>query len=186
MKRTFYLLIGLSFAWVGCLTALAGANQTNATTPVRIGIYDSRAIAYAHFWSEASQKKRADLIAAAKAAKQSGDTNKFKAFDANLSNEQAKVHRQVFSTAPVDDALATIKNEIAAIQKLAGVSVLISKWDKATLKQYEKAESIDVTDKLVRSFITPTEKQLKNIEVLRKGEPLSLEKCNEMIRKGEL
>ena len=179
-------MVGLSFAWMSCCTAFADANETNATAPVRVGIYDSRAVAYAYFWSEASQKKRADLIAAAKAAKQSGDTNKFKAFDTSLSNEQAKVHRQVFSTAPVDDALATIKNEIAAIQKQAGVSVLVSKWDKAALKQYERAEKVDVTDKLVRSFISPTEKQLKNIEVLLKGEPMSLEKCNEMIRKGEL
>ena len=125
-------------------------------------------------------------VAVSKAAKQSGDTNKFKAFDTSLSNEQAKVHRQVFSTAPVDDALAAIKNEISAIQKQVSVTVLVSKWDNAALKQYEKAEKVDVTDKLVRSFISPTEKQLKNIEVLLKGEPMSLEKCNEMIRKGEL
>jgi hypothetical protein len=85
----------------------------------------------------------------------------------------------------VDDALAAIKDRIPEIEKQAGVTALVSKWDEPMLKQYRDAEKVDVTDRLVRGF-NPTEKQLKVIADLQKKKPLSLEKCDELIRKGEI
>jgi hypothetical protein len=165
--------------------AAASASETN-TSQARIGVYDSRAVAYAHFWSASYQTKLNHLMASAKAAKQSGDTNSFGAKSEALRSAQENSHRQVFSTAPVDDALAAIKDRIPEIKKQAGVSVLVSKWDEKALKENSKAEQVDVTDQLVREFIQPTEKQLKVIESLRKAEPLPLEKCDELIRDGKI
>jgi len=53
------------------------------------------------------------------------------------------------------------------------------------LKKYPNAEQVDVTGQLVRGF-KPTEKQLKMITDLQKKKPLSLEQCDELIRKGEI
>ena len=179
-----------SLAWSGLLAlgffiSASADGQTNAA-PSSIGIYDSRAVAYAHFVSEPCQKKLRERMAAARAAKQAGDDAKFKESDAALRAEQDQIHRQAFSTAPVDDVMAAIKDRIPEIQKQAGVSALVSKWDEKTLLKYKDASRVDVTDRLVREFIQPTEQQLKTISDLEKSEPLSLEKCEELIRKGQI
>jgi 1,2-phenylacetyl-CoA epoxidase PaaB subunit len=171
---------------LGCGTVIAGENETNTAPQVRVGVYDSRAVAYAHFWSDPHQKKQAESVAAARAAKQSGDTNEFQKYATAFRDEQANMHRQVFSIAPADAAMAAIHERIPEIEKQASVSALVSKWDESALKQYKNAEKVDVTDQLVREFITPTDKQLKTIESIRKAEPLSLEKCDELIRKCEI
>jgi hypothetical protein len=164
---------------------MAGDGTATNSTPVRIGVYDSRAVAYAHFWNESYQSKLKEQMAAARAAEQAGDTARFKELDATLRQTQDRIHRQGFSTAPADDALAELKGQIPEIEKQAGVTALVSKWDEAALKKYPNAEQVDVTGQLAREF-KPTEKQLKVIADLQKQKPLSLEKCDELIRKGKI
>ena len=77
-------------------------------------------------------------------------------------------------------------SRIPEIEKQAGVTVLVSKWDDQTLKQYQNAEKVDVTDRLVHEFIQPTAQQQKVLSEMQKQEPLPLEKCNELIRKNEI
>jgi hypothetical protein len=186
MKTIFSVLCGLGCWWFsGGTVAMAGDGAVTNAAPVRVGIYDSRAVAFAWFWSAPVQHQLQEQMAAARAAKQAGDTARFKELAAALRAEQDRIHRQGFSTAPVDDALAAIKDRIPEIEKQAGVTALVSKWDEPMLKQYRDAEKVDVTDRLVRGF-NPTEKQLKVIADLQKKKPLSLEKCDELIRKGEI
>jgi hypothetical protein len=85
----------------------------------------------------------------------------------------------------VDDAVAALKAQIPTIEKQTGITALISKWDEQRLKPYRDAEKVDVTDRLVREF-KPTEKQLKMITDFLKQKRLPLEKCNELIRRGEI
>jgi len=177
----FLITIG---SLLGALVTVAAAD-TNNSAPT-IGVYDSRAVAYAHFWSAPNQKKLQEKITAAKAAKQAGDSVKFNELAAALKAQQAENHRQVFSTAPVNEAMETIKDRLPEIQKQAGVSVIISKWDETTLAKYKMATRVDVTDKLVREFIEPDEKQARIISSIEKSKPISLEKCDELIRKGEI
>jgi len=181
--KTLNCLLGTALLLIGLATASA-QDKTNST--VSIGVYDSRAVAYAHFSSPAHQNALQERIAAAKAAKQSGDEAKFKEYSTALQAEQAQIHRQVFSTAPADDAMAAIKERLPEIQKQAGVVALVSKWDEAALSKYKTATRVDVTDQLVREFIQPTEKQSKTIEGIEKSEPLPLEKCNELVREGKI
>jgi hypothetical protein len=112
---------------------MAGDGVVTNSTPVRIGVYDSRAVAYAHFWSGPYQSKLKEQMAAARAAKQAGDTARFKKLDATLRQTQDQLHRQVFSTAPADDALAALKGQIPEIEKQAGVTALVSRWDEQAL-----------------------------------------------------
>ena len=186
MKMMFSVLCGLGCWWFGGGTvAMAGDEAVTNAMPMRIGIYDSRAVAYAHFWSESFQSKLNEQMTAARTAKQAGDTARFKELDTALRQMQDQLHRQVFSTAPADEALAALKGQIPEIEKQAGVTVLVSKWGEAALKKHPHAEPVDVTGQLVREF-KPTEKQLKVIADLQKQKPLSLEKCDELIRKGEI
>jgi hypothetical protein len=177
----FSLIVSL---WIGSFTATLAADTNNV--PPAIGIYDSRAVAYAYFWSAPCQKQQREKVSAAQAARKAGDVAKLKEYDAAFRAQQAELHRMVFSTAPATTAMDAIKERIPEIQKLAGVSALISKWDEPSLKKFPGAARVDITDKLVREFIQPDEKQTKMILSIEKSEPMSLEKCDELIRKGEI
>jgi len=161
------LLLGFSLlAGAG----LEAADQTNAA-PQRVGVYDSRAIAYACFWTTNYQNQLNEKAQAAKAARAAGDPALADRLENNLAHEQEKIHQQVFGTARPTDALAALESRLPKLEKQAGVSVLISKWDPR-LDQYKAAEQVDVTDLLVREF-NPSEKQLKVIAGIRSKPPTS-------------
>ena len=165
-------------------TASAGEATTNAPVE-RIGVYDSRVVAYAHFCSDAYRQKIDDLSRGAKAARAAGDTNRFQKLAATLKQEQERNHLQVFSTASVEDVLAEMKERVAEIQKQAGVSRLVSRWDEATMRQHQGAETVDVTGQLLRDFKLD-EKQKQVIESLKRQQPLPLEQARELMRDGKL
>ena len=83
-----------------------------------------------------------------------------------MKKEQEQNHLQVFSTAPVDQILAEMKERVAVIQKEAGVSRLVSKWDEKSLATHKRAEQVDVTDLLLHEFKL-NEKQLKVVADMR-------------------
>lgn len=184
MKTGTTFISVLAVVLMSLLAMTLRATDTNAA-PERIGIYDSRALAYANFWSEMQQRRIKDLVKTAKEAKAAGQTERFKELDAGLKNEREKNHLQVFSTAPVDELLAGMKERVALVQQEAGVSRLVSKWDEAALKEHKRAEKVEVTDLLLREF-TLNEKQRKVVEDLRKQKPLPIKKAEELMRKGDL
>jgi len=153
------------------ITGKVETPKKNDKTKVRIGIFDSRAVAIAYAYSEWNEVGA--KIAELKKAKAAGDTKKIQELEAWGPAHQAKLHRQGFSTAPVDDILEHIKDKLPQIAKDANVIALVSKWDKKTLKCYKSAELIDVTDLIVAPF-NPKEKQLKAIEQIKKKKPIPL------------
>lgn len=187
MKIKSLLLTGLTvFAMEAGSVAVRGAG-TNATmpTPLRIGVYDSRAIAYANFCSEENREKLKKTMDEAKAAKTAGDTNGFAKLKASLVELQAQSHRQVFSTAPVDEILKSMEPRLVEIEKQAGVSRLVSKWDASALGELKSAEQVEVTGLILDEFkLTEKEKQMaKSIESTK---PISLEECDRLEKAGKL
>lgn len=170
---------------VGSVRATDTPGKSAATGDERIGIYDSRAIAYAEFWTEAHQRKISEMVKAAKAAKNAGETERLRKLETELKAEQERNHLQVFSTAPVEAIMAGMKDRVEAIQKEAGVSQLVSKWDDKTLKDHARAEQVDVTDLLLRGF-TLNEKQQKVVADLRAKKPLALKEAEKLMREGKL
>jgi len=156
----------------------AAAEQNNASVQ-RIGIYDSRVVAYAHFWTSEHQKHLKDKIEAGKSAKSAGDLAQFNKLGKEMADEQERLHREVFSTGPADEAMSALKPRLAEIQKQAGVSVLVSKWDKQALGSYKSGQQVDVTDLLVREFKLEPQ-QLKTIEEIKKQKPVPLEKIDKL------
>jgi hypothetical protein len=178
--KTRAIQIEAIMALVASVRIFSNACAAETTSAAeRIGIYDSRVIAYAYFWSDAHQRELNEKARAAKEAKAAGQTARYEELSAVLKKEQVRIHRQVFSTAPVDDALVEIKDRLPEIQKEAGVSKLVSKWDEAALKQHRKAERVDITDLLVREF-KPGEKQLKVIADLKGKKPVPLDKIDKL------
>ena len=175
----------LAIATLTILPALVcRAAETNAA-PERIGIYDSRAIAYAYFWSESHQRKLSDTVRAAKDAKAAGDTNRFTELNARSKAEQERNHLQVFSTASVEDLLMEMPEQVTAAQKGANITTLVSKWDEQTLKEHPGAKKIDVTDLLLRDFKL-TDKQRKVIADIRKKRPLPIDQAQKLLKEGKL
>jgi hypothetical protein len=58
---------------------------------------------------------------------------------------QKRLHRQGFGTAPVDDLLAGMQDELAGIAEQAGVDVIVSRW--ALAYRGPRARSVDVTSR---------------------------------------
>jgi hypothetical protein len=172
-------LLPLSMALVAIGVANSVRAEDKTTKPAEgaqavIGVYDSRAVAYAHFWTEANQNRIKAAFQEAKAAEKQGDQTKLDDLKKTMKEGQRKIHRQVFSVAPIDDVLEEIKDRLPDIEKKAGVSVLISKWDEAKLKKHASAKQVDVTDLLVGEFkLTP--KQQKVLESIKKAKPVSLD-----------
>jgi hypothetical protein len=181
-------LLQLSAVAAVALCGLRGASATepkSAAKTERIGIYDSRALAYAHFGSESEQRQQKEVFAAAKEAKTKGDTNRLAKLKAEMKQRQEKSHLQVFSTAPVEEVLATIKDHAEEVKKQAGVSRLVSKWDKAALDRYPSAQQVDVTEQLLSAFKLDA-KQLNMVADIRKHDPLPLATAKQMLREGKL
>ena len=166
MKMTLGLVCMVLTA-AGCVNCNLNPDEPKT----RIGVYDSRAVAIAYVRSEQFDKIMKAKMAEMEEAKTTGDTQKIEELEAWGSDHQAKVHRQGFGSAPVDDILEQIKDELAEITKEADVTALVSKWDKKTLKKYKCAEMVDVTDMIVDQFC-PDEKTLKIIEEMKKKKPI--------------
>ena len=184
MKLTLVLSVLVTVVSMISVAALA-ADPAPSTKPERIGVYDSRVLAYAHFWSEAQQRDLNKVFAEAKEAKAKGDTNRLGELKAQMKQRQEKNHLQVFSTAPVEDVLATIKDQVQLVQAQTGVSRFLSKWDEVGLKSYKSAEKVDVTEQLLSAFKLDA-KQLKVASEIPKHEPLPLAKAKELLREGKL
>jgi hypothetical protein len=173
-RRNFVALAALLL-----FCALAAPSQAQSNPPTvkrRIGIYDSRAVAVAFAGSAAQEKEMKELREAHQKAKAAGDSKTVARLEAEGKARQAKAHQQAFSTAPVADLLAHITNALPDIQKAAGVTALISKWDEAELKKHAGAETVDVTMPLVDAF-HPTERQRKSALEIQKHKPVSLKQA---------
>jgi hypothetical protein len=191
--RALYLATRCAGLWgLAALVPGAATGQTNYAPPSsftnrteRIGVYDSRAIAYADFVSEGHMVKIKSMVAAANEAKNAGETAKLKELSAALKAEQERSDLQVFSSAPVDDALAAIKARVEEVKKAAGVELLVSKWDTKALAERKGAQPVDVTAELLRDYKL-TEKQLKVVSELQKHPPMPIDKAQKLAAQGKL
>ncbi|MCK4249402.1 MAG: hypothetical protein KAX15_06445, partial [Candidatus Omnitrophica bacterium] len=111
-------------------------------------------------------------------AESEGDSKRVEELKAWGEAQQALLHKQGFSTAPVDDILEHITDQLPEIKKSANVELLVSKWDTKTLAEYKLAEHVDVTMRLVEAF-KPNEKQKKSAIEIQKHDPVPLEKMKD-------
>jgi hypothetical protein len=113
-----------------------------------------------------------DLKAEYEKAKTAGDEKRVKELEVIGPAQQELVHKQGFSTWPVDNILEKIKEKIPEIAEQADVDVIVCKWD--IVFQRSGVEFIDVTDLMVKPF-NPDEKTQKIIKDIQKQDPVPLE-----------
>ena len=85
---------------------------------------------------------------------------------------QAHSHSQVFGSAPIDEIMAKIKDQLPAIAKQAGVDLIVSKW--SITYRSPDAQFVDVTEPLAKLF-QPDETTMKMIREIPKHPPVSAE-----------
>jgi hypothetical protein len=177
MKRERMMIrIGYVLACLTAATRITATAEEGGAARIRIGTYDSRSVAVAFAGSAPFNEWMAGLKTDHEKAKAAGDTERVAALEKEAQARQRLMHQQGFSTAPVEDILATIKDKLPAIRAKAGVEALVSKWDKAGLAKYRDAEQADVTMALIEAF-NPSERQRKSAIDIQKHKPISLEQA---------
>jgi hypothetical protein len=172
MSRNLSIGIFAAAALVAIPTTATGA-QGNPIP--RVGVYDSRVVSYAYFWSPPVKHDREALVARAVAAKAAGDTALLKTLTAQIMAMQDKSMQEVFSTAPADEALAALGNQMPAILGDLGVASLVSKWDKSGLRGVPEEDRVDATDRLLRAFFAKPNGHLRQtVQGIEAAKPIPL------------
>lgn len=163
------LLAGLAFDGA----AGAEGSAPGAETPgLRVGTFDSRAVTVAFAASKQFDRELRQMRETLEKAKKEGDTREVARLEAEGGQRQKQFHRQGFGTAPVDDMLEHIRDQLPEIARRAGVDVIVSKW--AITYSVSAAQFVDVTDLIVEPF-EPSERTKRIIQGLRAQPPLPAE-----------
>jgi hypothetical protein len=155
-----------------CVLTGATALAQSQTNKMRIGVYDSRAIAIMYYNStnstmlEYGKSLRADY----EKAKADKDEKRVKELDAKAKLMQRRLHEQAFSTGTINQLMAKspLKEALPAVARKAGVQAIVSKWELNF--QSADVELVDVTDDLVALF-HPDENRWKRGKVDLQNHP---------------
>jgi nitroreductase len=140
------------------------ASAQSRTNQIRIGVYDSRAIAVAYASSKEFQIIMKPLQADFFKAKYANNEKLMKELKEHMEDVQFRLNQEAYSTGSVAAIMATIKHALPSVAKEAGVDMIISKWEVNF--QGPNIQTEDVTDKLVALFHTSDQgwKQAKDIQ----------------------
>ena len=156
--KPFQRLAGCVSAVVLCVLTGATATAQSQTNEMRIGVYDSRAIAIAYGNSTVFQDSLKPLRAEYEKARQDKNDKRMKEIEARMKLQQRRMHEQGFSTGSVAGIMTKIKDSLPGVAKQAGVQAIVSQWELS--QRSPDVEVVDVTDELVALF-HPSEKVLK-------------------------
>lgn len=154
--------------------------------PVRVGVYDSRAVAIAYGNSKLHQRRIAEAAAEHEAAKASGDSGRAEVIQARMKDLQNLRHMQVFGDAPIPDILKDLEAALAAEARKGRLDLIVREADIAF--RGPGVEVVDITDALAETF-EPSERVRGWMRDVRKHPPIPLERfpieCGEGKEGGE-
>jgi hypothetical protein len=158
---------------VGSLIAGGCASRSGTLAEpetVRVGVYDTRAVSLAFGRSAMHARSLDSLLAEHRAAKDAGDVARVRELEEKGGLRQVRMHLQVFSNAPADDAMEAVRERLAGVATHARVRAIVPMAD------YREAsvELVDVTDELVTLF-DPTPETRKMASDLRARRPEPIE-----------
>ena len=171
-QRRFIASSALALCAVAGATAFAQPKENT----LRIGVYDSRAIAVAYYNSTESGKSMETITADYKKAKAAKDDKRVKEIETQMKAQQRRQHEQGFSTGSVANIMAKIKDSLPAGAKKAGVEVIVSKWE--VNYQSPEVKVVDVTDDLVALFHVSA-KGLGWVKGIKDHAPLPIEQITD-------
>ena len=164
------LVILLCFTF-SCQKGEEVVKEVPAEEKLRVGTFDSRAIAAAYGRSGELMQYIDSLKEKHKKAKEEGDDKLAEELEAIGVSTQQLLHQQGFSTASVADILEKVKAELPKIAEDAGVDIIVSKWE--VMYRNPSIEIVDVTSHLVKLF-NPDDSALKLVEEIQKQTPMPL------------
>ena len=173
------LALAVALGTWGINSAIAAEGpEAKAEKPnLRVGTFDSRAVAIAYGNWEPFRRDIQHLKDEYTKAKAAGDEEKVKRLGAEGEATQQRMHEQGFSTGSVANILEQIKDQLPAIAKEAAVDVLVSKWDIAY--KAPGAELVDVTPLMIKPF-HPNERTMGWIKSAENVAPISLDEAKKM------
>jgi hypothetical protein len=175
MRTTSVVIVFVTFLLGpsdGTVAADNPARPAEAPKKVRIGVFDSRAVAVAYAPSKIHSDYMRGLKARYEKAKESGDEQQIKQIESEAEGQQALLHRQGFSTGSVGNILKHVKDRMPAVAHERNVDLIVSKWE--VVHAGESVELVDVTPQIVELF-DPSERTLKIVAQLKHHEPLAIE-----------
>jgi hypothetical protein len=171
MKTTLTILI-----FASCLLAAgvlfgrqAGGDPPARPPRLRVGVYDSRAVAVAAVRSGIASRQVQELQEQLKQAEADGDDQRIQQVKKRGEALQTLRHLQGFSNAPIDDILAELKDRLPAIAREAQVELIVGHVDY----QAPGVEVVDVTDRLVGQF-NPDEQTKQIIASMHDKKPVDM------------
>jgi len=142
-----------------CLAALCGG----CSPTVRVGTYDSRAVALAYGRSKLHDAHLDDLDERLENAFAAGDAAEVARLRAVEDRWQNRLHGQVFGETPIPDIIQLIADKLPAIKRRAGVRKIAA---RRRSRGWLFTERVDVTGALVDLF-DPSEQTRTYIRQLR-------------------
>jgi hypothetical protein len=160
--------IGLLVA-IGSVAALIIGCASRAS--VRIGVYDSRAIAIAHGNSSEGRGFIMNMMTEMSKAKAQKNDSLMQHIEKKAQTYQVLSHLRAFSIGSVADILEKHKAEVDRVAKEAGVQVIVSKFELIYIG--EGTETVDVTIPLARIF-KPSEQAMQTISGIQEHEVMPI------------
>ena len=168
MWRTTLTVLTIAAVILGVGLAAQPSIGGEKPAKLRVGTYDSRAIAIAYGNSDLNiiGKKMKQY----EEAKEAGDEKLIKELEEWGPRHQRQLHRQAFGRVPVTDLLEHVKDRLPEVAEKAGVDVIAFECNYCG----PGVEEVDITMELVMLF-NPSKRALGWIEDLKKVEPLDLD-----------
>lgn len=171
MKKSKWIVITVVIGILAVVSFIAGVESkaSNAKSePVRVGVYDSRAVAVAYASSDVFDKILKERKKEYDEAKAAGNDEKVKEFEAWGEANQHKMHLQGFCGASVRELFEPVKDSLPKIAETCGVDIIVSQWQIDY--QTPNLVFVDITDEIIKPF-NPNERVLKIVESM-KDQPL--------------
>ena len=158
-------------------TALAlpsdAAAQESPDESLRIGTFDSRAVALAYYRSPGVLgEMMGDMKTRHKEALAAGDTTKAEELELKGKSLQHLMHQQVFSTGSICNLLPKFEAKLDRVAADAGLIAIVSKWELPYATP--GLQIVDVTDEVVALF-EPDEEVTTMLAQMREQDPVPLE-----------
>lgn len=141
------------------------------TQRIRIGVYDSRAVALAYYNRDDHFTEMKRFRAEYELARKADNQKRIAEMDLEAKTRQQIKHARVFSNASIPDIIEGMRSDVERIARSADVTIVVSKWDLGWSEA--GVERVDVTNEMVATF-KPNAQVQRWLAGLKDVEPVSL------------
>ncbi|QDU71651.1 hypothetical protein [Mucisphaera calidilacus] len=160
-----------TLALVAAITLIPALTLTGQQQPdpIRIGVYDNRAIAIAYAASESHNQMLAEVREQYEKAKADDNKQQIRAIGQRMQTHQEAMHFQGFGRAPVNDLLEPIHDDLRQLAADLDLAAITRECDVTAAN----VETVDITEQIVELY-NPSERTRNTVASVRKADPIPL------------